>query len=416
MNKRIVFHIDVNSAYLSWEAVYRLQHGAKLDLRKIPSAIGGSQEKRKGIVLARSMPARKYGIKTGESLYMARNKCPQLVVLPPNYPLYIQCSNAMMKILKEYSPIIQRYSIDEAFVDCGNIGGKAEQALELAYQIKDRIKSRLGFTVNIGISNNKLLAKMASDFKKPDRVHSLYIEEIREKMWPLAVEKLFFVGPATAKKLKTRGILTIGELAKTDVNYLKQWLKSHGLLIWQYANGIEDSAVQVDGPSIKGLGNSNTIAYDLLDRETAHQVLLALCETVGMRIRDIGKSAYLIAISIKNDKLVTYSHQKHLHVPISTTNCIYNNARELFDEAWREEAIRHLGVYLSSLSNGDTYQLSLFEKEADNLRNLDKTIDKIRLRYGRHAIIRSTFINSKISPFMGGITGVEEYPMMSSLL
>ncbi|SET54421.1 DNA polymerase-4 [Natronincola peptidivorans] len=416
MKKRIIFHIDVNSAYLSWEAVHRLQKGDDVDLREIPSVVGGNEETRHGIVLAKSVPAKKYDIKTGETLFSARNKCPNLVVVPPNYTLYMQCSSAMMEILKEYSPAIQRYSIDEVFLDYTHITDHLGAPVEVAYKIRNRIKNHLGFTVNIGIGSNKLLAKMASEFEKPNRVHTLFEDEIQEKMWPLPVEELFFVGRATASKLKSRGIITIGELAKTDVNYLQQFLKSHGLLIWNYANGRDNSSVRNEKPPMKGLGNSNTIAFDVTEEETVYQILLALSETLGMRIRNVEKCAYVVAISIKNHHLFSYSHQKKLDVPIDSTNMIYKHAKDLFNQAWKGEPIRHLGIYLSSLCSNDFCQLSLFTADESQNRKLDGAIDKIRLKYGSNSIIRSCFLNAGINPLMGGVISEEEYPMMSSLL
>ncbi|MDD3140764.1 MAG: DNA polymerase IV, partial [Lachnospiraceae bacterium] len=226
MRNKIIFHIDVNSAFLSWEAVYRLRFlNARIDLRDIPSAIGGDMAMRHGIILAKSIPAKKYGIKTGETLMEARQKCPNLLIAPPNYGLYEQCSKAFMDILKEYSPTVEQYSIDEAYVDMSGMEsllGNPEQAAE---DLKNRIARELGFTVNIGISENKLLAKMASDFQKPHRVHTLYPEEIPEKMWKLPVSDLFFVGRATTRKLIQLGIQTIGQLAQADPTLLRFHLK-----------------------------------------------------------------------------------------------------------------------------------------------------------------------------------------------
>lgn len=215
--KNIIFHVDVNSAFLSWEATYRLHHkGGTLDIRTVPSAVGGDMSMRHGIILAKSIPAKKYRITTGETILEAKRKCPNLLLVPPNYGMYEQCSKAFMEILKEYSDNVEQYSIDEAFVDMSETCHLFGSPVETANQIKDRVRNELGFTVNIGISSNKLLAKMASDFEKPDKVHTLYPEEMEEKMWSLPVSDLFFVGRATTKKLLNLGIMTIGELAKTD--------------------------------------------------------------------------------------------------------------------------------------------------------------------------------------------------------
>ena len=199
MQDRIIMHIDVNSAFLSWQAVYNLQRGHSLDLREIPSAVGGNQATRHGIILARSIPAKNHGVKTGEPVWEAKTKCPGLVLVPPDRHLYMKCSSALMDILREYSPRVQQYSIDEAFLDYTGMEKRFGPPLVLAGRLKDRVREELGFTVNIGISCNKLLAKMASDFKKPDRVHTLFPGEIKDKMWPLPVENLFMVGKRTAK-------------------------------------------------------------------------------------------------------------------------------------------------------------------------------------------------------------------------
>jgi DNA polymerase-4 len=315
-NKRLIFHIDVNSAYLSWEAVYRLQQGAEIDLRTIPSVVGGDVESRHGIVLTKSIPAKKYGIQTGETLFTARQKCPDLVVVPPHYELYMLCSNAMVNILKEYTPTIQRYSVDECFLDFTNMENFYKDPIELAHTIKDRIKNELGFTTSIGVSNNKLLAKMGSDLKKPDAVTTLFPNEMKGKMWPLPVEDLFMVGRATAPKLHSLNIYTIGDLAQHDVDILKIKLKSFGIMLWEYANGIEDSEVRKSNyMDIKGIGNSTTISFDVTDKYTAHLVLLSLCEMVGMRLRDSGNCCRLISVSIKTNGFIQYSHQKKLFSP-----------------------------------------------------------------------------------------------------
>ena len=293
---RVIFHIDVNSAYLSWEAVYRLQHGAEIDLREIPSIVGGDQAKRHGIILAKSIPAKKYNIQTGESVHSALQKCPNLTMVPPNYQRYVNASNAMIEIMNQYSPHIQRYSIDEAFMDYSNMD---KHYLDAAYEIKDRIKNELGFTVNVGIGPNKLLAKVASDFKKPDNVHTLFTYEIEEKMWPLPVEDLFMVGSRTKTKLNDRSIYTIGELAKLDREYIYSWLKKPGLLIWEYANGIENSDVRNVSVPVKSVGNSTTTAFDVETSAEAHKVLLAISEMVGMRIRDLDSCGSVVSVGLK---------------------------------------------------------------------------------------------------------------------
>lgn len=415
MQNTIIFHIDVNSAYLSWEAAYQLQSGNPVDLRKVPSVIGGNEKSRHGIVLAISIPAKKYNIKTGETLFSARNKCPNLVVIPPRYQLYMKCSKAMVDLLKSYSPSIQRYSIDEAFIDCTGILN-SNKPLDLALEIKERIKKELGFTVNIGIGSNKLLAKMASEFEKPDKIHTLFPEEIPSKMWSLPVKDLFMVGPSTRRKLHSKGIMTIGELAKCDPKYVHSWLKSHGTLIWNYANGIENSPVRNESLPIKGLGNSTTLAFDITDKRTAHMVLLSLIETVSIRLRDAHKCAQVISVSLKNNDFISYSHQRKLQIPTDSTNIFYEQAKSLFNEMWKGEPLHHLGVHYSSLYSNDFFQLSMFQIQSEKQRELDKTIDVLRLKYGSKSLIRSCFLNSEVKPLMGDVLDEEDYPMMSSLL
>jgi DNA polymerase IV len=386
-------------------------------LREIPSVVGGDEESRHGIVLAKSIPSKKYGIQTGETLFSARQKCRELVIVPPRYSLYMQCSSAMVKIFNEYTPVIQRFSIDECFLDFTGMENHYNDFIELAYTIKDRIKSELGFTVSIGISNNKLLAKMGSDLKKPDAVTTLFPHEIKEKMWPLPVEDLFMVGRATAAKLHKMNIFTIGELANFDTGLLRYSLKSHGILIWNYANGVEDSQVRKSNHmNMKGMGNSTTIPFDVEDKETAHLVLLSLAECVGARLRDSGNCCRLISVSIRGSDLVSYSKQRKFDYPLDSTTKIARFTYRLFDELWKGNPIRHLGIHVTELCSNEMCQLTLFdEKDNEKLRALDRTIDEIRSRFGSKSVFRSAFLHSGVSTMSGGI-GEEDYPLMTSIL
>lgn len=403
----IVMHIDANSAYLSWTAVNLLQNGYGTDIREIPSAIAGDPNNRHGIILAKSIPAKKYGITTGESLFEARRKCPELQVFPPEFDLYMKCSQEMFNILKEYSPLVQRYSVDECFLDYTLSERKFGDPVKTAYEIKDRIKNELGYTVNVGVSCNKLLAKMGSELKKPDRVHTLFPEEIEEKMWPLPVEELFMVGRATAKKLKKMNINTIGDLARTDVIYLKSLLKSHGELVWNYANGIDPSPVTVnDEIDQKGIGNSMTLKYDVTDRKEAKMFLLSLSERVGMRLRKHGFKAGLVSVTVKSSGFEKYSHQMKLYTYTDSTTEIYKYACRLFDQCWKGEPIRLLGVSVTNFKNPDEpEQISMFgEEKKEKEQALDKAIDAIRERYGQGAIIRGAFANHQnVKPIEGGV-------------
>ncbi|MBA4698457.1 MAG: DNA polymerase IV [Ruminococcus sp.] len=394
MSQRIVFHIDVNSAYLSWEAAYRIYHlGGCLDLRTIPSAIGGDMALRHGIILAKSLPAKKYKIRTGETLVEAKQKCPHLLIAPPNYGLYEQCSEAFINILRDYSPDVEQYSIDEAYVDMTGMQSLFGIPESAAKEIKDRIYRELGFTVNIGISNNKLLAKMASDFQKPDRVHTLYPEEIPEKMWPLPASDLFFVGRSTTKKLHTLGIHTIGELAHANPDILKNHLKKQGEVVWAFANGLDLSVVESGPIPNKGYGNSTTISWDVTDAQTAKLVLLALAETVATRIRKDKVKIEVISVGIRDYNLHYSSHQKVLGSATCITREIHKAACGLFDEFWDGTPIRHLGIHTGRVRDKDTMrQMDLFDMtDYTRLEIVDHTIDKIRRRYGNDSVLRAVF-------------------------
>ncbi len=415
--KRIIFHIDVNSAYLSWSAAYNLQQGSKIDLRTIPSVVGGNEKSRHGIVLAKSIPAKKYKIITGEPLRDAYSKCPDLTCVPPNYYLYMKASSCMMEIIKEYSPTIQRFSIDECFLDYTHMDAHFGTPLKAAHEIRNRIKKELGFTVNIGISNNKILAKMASDFLKPDNVHTLYPHEIPNKMWPLPVRDLFMVGRKTEIKLNNLGIYTIGDIANTSDDILYSHLKSHGILIKNYANGIDNSIVRKNNHEIvKGMGNSTTISFDVEDKETAYKVLLSLTESVCMRLRVAKLTAKLVSISITTKDFFHKSHQRKINTSTNSTTYVYEIVKILFNELWKKNPIRKLGVRVSELSCDDFSQISLFDSTLlEKHRLIDNSVDYIRNKYGNNSIQRATFLHSGINPVTGGV-GEEDYPVMTSIL
>lgn len=393
---KVIFHIDVNSAFLSWEAVYRIENGLDdgPDLREIPSAIAGDRDKRHGVIFAKSIPAKNQGVLTGEPSVSALKKCPDLKLVPPNHDLYIKCSQAFMKTLEDFTPTVEKYSIDEAFCDMTGTQVLFGPPLEAANKIRERIKNELKFTVNIGISSNKLLAKMASDFKKPDMIHTLFPEEIEEKMWVLPVGELFSVGKATVKKLEALGIHTIGQLAQTDVSILKSHFKKHGELIHAFANGRDESIVSTESVQNKGYGNSTTISFDVEDEGTAKMVLLSLSETLGARLRQDNMLASVVAVSIVDKDFVSKSHQRTLLTPTNSTDGIHKIVCALFDEVWDYKPIRNLGIQTSKLVEGDAeMQLNLFQYKTDEKREkLDKAIDKIRDRYGDDAIQRASLV------------------------
>jgi len=392
--KKTFFHVDVNSAYLSWEATDRLAQGEEIDLREIPSVVGGDENSRHGVVLARSAPTKKYGIITGESLFHARKKCPDLKVVPARHDIYEGYSNAFIKLLGDYSPYTEKFSIDECFLDYTNMEMHFGPPVKAANHIKDRIKKELGFTVNIGISTNKLLAKMAGELKKPDLVHTLYLEEIQEKIWHLPVRELYMVGKVTADKLISRGIRTIGQLACADPLVLRKLLGKSGDVLWHYANGIEIIPVQSSaGTKAKGISNATTVAKDIVDAQSAYKVLLSLVENVSTRLRQEDFRAQVIRVSLRSSDFHDYSRQRKLAFDTNTTTQIYQVACQLFDEVWQGEPLRQLGVSATELCNGNQMQLILPDPEIKKQEKLDAAIDHIRNKYGSEAVMRSTLLS-----------------------
>ena len=394
--RKLIFHIDVNSAYLSWEAARRVANGEP-DLRLIPSAIGGDPEKRTGVILAKSIPAKKYKITTGEPVAMALRKCPDLVLARPDFKLYVKNSRALIAICKKYAPVVEQVSIDECFCDFDNTERIYPDPLELAYRIKDEIRDTLGFTVNVGISENKLLAKMASDFEKPDKVHTLYPSEIPEKMWPLPVGELFTVGKATAERLRKARIETIGDLAHTDPAALeKMFGQKMGSHLHRYANGISNSPVLAEPEEAKGYSISTTLEDDVETQEAADHILLALADSVSARMRADSAKAFCVAVTIRSNDFKNKSHQQKLKEPTDGTKEIYQLAKQLFSELWNGKTpLRLLGIALTDLTREDFVQTSLFaeaEEKKTKSKQLDKTVDALRSKYGRSAVQRGALL------------------------
>ena len=393
LNQRIIFHIDVNSAFLSWEAVYRIHHlGAKEDLREQVSAVGGDQSKRHGIILAKSIPSKKYNIHTGESIKAALEKCPDLILVRPNYELYKRCSQSFMDILREYSPKVEPYSIDEAFVDMTGTRYLWGDPVSAAHTIRTRISRELGFTVNIGVSSNKLLAKIASDFTKPDRVHTLFPEEIPDKLWPLPVGDMLFCGQATVKRLHRIGIYTIGQLAAADPHMLQVHLGKQGFYLWGSAHGTDLSEVMTESVPNKGYGNSTTMSMDITDAEEARLVLLMLAEKVGMRLRADDAKAQVIDVTIRDTDLVFTNHQMRLPHPTHITQELYINACTLFEELWDGRPIRHLGIHTSQVIYGSADRQIGLEDDLcreERQEQMDRMVDRIRHKYGQNAVQRA---------------------------
>lgn len=391
---KVYFHVDVNSAFLSWSALKALREGAKTDLRTIPAVVGGDEEKRHGVVLAKSLPAKKYGIRTGESLFAARAKCPGVTVVPPDFDWYVQNSKALIRILGDYSPDIEQYSIDEAFLDMTGTEALFGPVLETAHAIRNRVRRELGFTVNIGVAPNRLLAKMASDFEKPDRTHTLFREEIPSKMWPLPIRDLFLVGGAAQRKMEAMGLRTIGDLARCDLELLRSQLgDKYSRQIHRYANGIDDEPVEERAAVNKGYGNRITLARDVSDTETACQVLLSLAETVGARLRADHVLCNQVCVELRDWRFRSSSHQGALQFPTDSTSVIYEEACRLLREFWDGTPVRLIGIRTGKISDHAFVQMSLFETEQDRKRlKMEQAVDQIRSRFGTDSIKRASFL------------------------
>ena len=409
MSQRVVFHVDANSAFLSWTAAYRVQVlGEEQDLREIPSVVAGDKESRHSIILAKSGPAKKYGIQTGEPLFLALEKCPDLVVVPPDYGLYVAASRKFVELLRQFSPNVEQYSIDEAWVDMTGTERLFGAPRLAAEKMRQRINDELGFTVNIGISTNKLLAKVAGDFEKPNKVHTLFPEEMEGKMWPLPVRDLFLVGAATEAKLKKMGIYTIGDLAKTELSVIQRKLGKHGQTIWHFANGRSADAVMPTPAENKGYGNSVTTAKDILTNDEGHQVLLSLCETVAMRMRRDEKCGRCVCVHLRTNEFHHFSHQKLLHGATNITTELFKAACEVFDEAWdRVAPLRQLGVQVTQLSDEPYQQYDLFPGitplQYERKLRLDETVDALRDKYGEEIICRAKFAQNPETHMSGGL-------------
>ena len=394
----IIFHIDVNSAYLSWTAVEQLKNGAAVDLREIPAIIGGDQKSRHGVVLAKSPAAKKYGIRTGEPVANAFRKCPNLVMYPPNHKMYREKSRLLMEYLRTFTKEIEQVSVDECYMDFTSIADRWNSPVDGALEIKDGIKGRFGFTVNIGISTYELLAKMASGFQKPDRIHTLFPEEIKAKMWPLPIGELYMAGRSSVETLKKLEINTIGDLAQADPELIVLHLKSHGKMLWEFANGRGRDVVQAEPEEAKGIGNSTTLRADAETEEEVYSVFEGLAQSVGRRLKKAGKKAGMVSVEIKYYDFRTVSHQMQIEKTSNDPKVLRETAYNLFLEVWSGEPVRLLGIRTSKLADeSEPEQLSIFDlempKEPDEKhKRLKKAMDELNARFGPGAVVKASLM------------------------
>ncbi len=399
MMNRIIIHVDVNNAFLSWTAVDMLHKGSKIDIRNRYAVIGGDEATRHGIVLAKSMPAKKCGVVTAETIFSARRKCPYLDVYPPQFKIYKKYSDRMYTYLCNYSNKIERYSIDECFIDYTESYKKFGDPVKLAYKIKNDIRDNFGFTVNVGVGNNKLLAKMASDFSKPDKVHTLFIDEVKKKMWPLNVDDLFMIGKASSKKLHELDINTVGELANTDIDFLMRHFKSMGKMMWEYANGIDNSEVESERGNPKSISTSVVLPYDYTNMDEIKKVLKELSIDTGRRLRNKKMYTPNVGIWVKFHNFTKVSKQMTLDKLINSDNDIYDNACKLIEKLYNpdgDKKVRSLCVFVSNLTDKYKVQLSLLDnnlKEENVNDELKKTLEEIKKKFGDKSITYADRIN-----------------------
>lgn len=394
MKERVIFHIDVNNAFLSWTAVYLLKNGFNKDIRKVPSIIGGDEHSRRGIVLAKSPVAKKYGIVTAEPIYQARKKCPILEIYPSNYSWYQEKSNELMSYLKNYSPDQEQLSVDECFLDMTGMKYIYDDLIELAYKIKDEIKTKFGYTVNIGIANNKLCAKMASDFEKPDKVHTLFNNEIKEKMWPLPVNDLYMCGKKTTEQLNKLNIKTIGDLANTNSKILEKHFKSYGKYLKEAANGIDNSKVEKRKSKNKSISTTTTLPHNYKDIDNLKRIILNQVEEITRELRDKKLYAKTVGVIFKNKDFISYSAQETFDKPTDNTKEILYKTYKVLEENYKEDEIRLIGVRLSNLTQEKQEQISLFEENKEEGEDiLQKTMDKINNKFGKSLINPASFNN-----------------------
>lgn len=391
--ERKFLHIDVNNAFLSWTAVDRLNNGEEIDLRTIPSIIGGDESQRRGIVVAKSNVAKKFGIQTAEPIYLARRKCPSIVVVEANHDLYKYYSDCLYKLFLEYTDKVERFSIDECFLDLTEYLKPGEDLIKIGIEIKERVKKEYGFTVNVGVSDDKILAKVASDFEKPDKIHTLFKLELEEKLWNLPVSEMFMVGKRSIPKLNKLGIKTIGDLAKSDKMILIKEFGKYGYMIWRYANGESGEEVNYIKEKPKGIGNSVTLPYDVGSIEELEKVLVELVEKVTYRLRKQDMYANVVNVQLKTNKFKNMSHQKKLDVRTDTTKDILNVAKALLKELYNGELIRLIGVRVDGLVEKKQMQLSMFDMP-ENTKNkkVDEAMDKLKEKFGYQIVTRATDI------------------------
>lgn len=389
--KKTILHIDCNKFYASVECLHRPE------IRNKPVAVGGSEEARHGIILTKNEIAAKYGISVGEPLWKARQKCPDLIVVPPNFPLYIRFSEMARNIYKDYSDYIEPFGLDENWID---VTGDSRDGKNIALEIKERVKAELGITVSIGVSFNKVFAKFGSDYKKPDAVTVITENNFRDIVWPCPCSDLLLIGPATTRKLNSYGIYTIGDLALSDLNFIKSILGKNGEIIHNFANGLDSSPVahKDDERVLKSIGNSTTTPRDMVTDEDVKTVITVLSESVAQRMREQGVKGKTVTITIRDKNLYHFTRQCKLVNETDVSAEIIKASMKIFRENYTwNNPIRSIGVSVSDFNtdNGIQYDLSGSVEKREKLEALEKAVDNIRRRFGSYSVQRASLLKDK---------------------
>ncbi|QIK70894.1 DNA polymerase IV [Erysipelothrix sp. HDW6C] len=403
MPNRIIFHIDINHCFAQIEEMMNPE------LRKGPMCVGGDEKKRSGIVLARNLKAREFGIVTAETLRDAFQKCPALRVVPPQYDKYVYYTSLVKDIYREYTDKVESYGLDEAWLDITESAHLFGKPFDIAYEIQNRVLEEYGLTVSVGVSWNKVFAKLGSDLIKPSGMTIITPYNFKEIVWPQPVDSLLFIGQQTKPKLNAMGIFSIGDLAQTPIEKLEHQFGLKGSEMWRYANGLDASEVDafghVDPP--KSISNSTTPPHDINTLREAEIILQRLCESVASRMRDEKVRGYVVTVSPRDVNLKSFSRRRKLDHPINLTRDILNVAMTLLSESYDFDALplRSIGVNVSRLIDEDKVveQMGLFERsqiEDQKEHTIDTTIDMLRDKFGFHTIKRgSALLNKDIENF-----------------
>lgn len=389
--ERTILHVDCNKFYASVECLYRPE------IRNKPVAVGGDVESRHGIILTKNEIASKYGLTVGEPLWKARRKCPDLVIVPPNYPLYLRFSKLARMIYSDYSDYIEPFGLDENWLD---VSGCSQSGEDIANEIRNRVKSELGITVSVGVSFNKIFAKLGSDYKKPDAVTVINKDNFKDIVWSLPCGDLLMVGRSTAAKLNSYGIKTIGELANADEDFLKAVLGKNGQTLKAYANGLDTSPVRrMDETSdVKSVGNSTTTPRDLVDNDDVKTVFRVLCESVATRLREQGLKGKTVAVSVRDVNLNSFTHQQKMKAHTDISSEILDGAMNLFLNSYNWLCpIRSLGVSVSDFDVDfcEQYDFSHSVENREKQEKIETAVDTLRRRFGNYCIQRGSQLKKK---------------------